>query len=450
MSIPIHTITRSPRSYQVHPDASAVEEHEPRIADVVLPWAESLDLPVVLAQVARDIATLLGGVCQVHFAPPQRPADARRVVADPHASPERAAAPGGEAASATVVTHLGEPEHRQHAVPRPPAPELSETQDPLPWAHRDDESSGALVSAPLVARGQGIGTIDVVLPAPPDADLRAQQHLVRRLAMHAALAIDTADRVTRLQASPPATQRVVAEPDDDSRLALLAHDLRNTLTALQTSVQLVLRMTRDAQELNRERLGRLAELANAAIGRMDVQIRALMPTRDEGSKSTRTSPPIDLVRTTQLLVDIYQQTTGRHTLRLRQQVPELSGPWAQPHLERMIGNLLSNAIKYSPDGGVITVTVAQETDSAGGWAVFCVQNAGIGIPHADLPHIGRAGYRAGNVDVIPGTGFGLASVREVVEHYGGTLVLQSAVGEATTVCIRLPLNQNGMPQAGPG
>jgi two-component system OmpR family sensor kinase len=83
--------------------------------------------------------------------------------------------------------------------------------------------------------------------------------------------------------------------------------------------------------------------------------------------------------------------------------------------------------------------LGREDDALGSWATLSVRNHGIGITASDLPLLARPGYRAGNVGTIPGAGFGLASVRQVVERHGGMLAIQSEVGRSTTVRICLPL-----------
>ncbi len=75
-------------------------------------------------------------------------------------------------------------------------------------------------------------------------------------------------------------------------------------------------------------------------------------------------------------------------------------------------------------------------------AVLAVQDQGIGIPAADLPHVFERFYRARNVSGrTPGTGLGLAGARQIVEQHGGTIAVESREGAGSTVTIRLPLGE---------
>ncbi len=105
-------------------------------------------------------------------------------------------------------------------------------------------------------------------------------------------------------------------------------------------------------------------------------------------------------------------------------------------MERVVLNLLSNAVKFSHDGGRITIGLHAEADAV----VLTVSDAGIGIPAAEQDRLFSRFFRSSLsvADEIQGTGLGLALVRSAVEGHRGTVEVDSAEGEGTTVTVRLP------------
>jgi PAS domain S-box-containing protein len=103
-------------------------------------------------------------------------------------------------------------------------------------------------------------------------------------------------------------------------------------------------------------------------------------------------------------------------------------------LRHIFVNLLSNAIKYSPAGGDVRFEVRKEQDDT----VFKVRDRGIGIPPGEVDHLFESFHRASNVGDIQGTGLGLAIVKNAVDMHGGTIAVESVLGEGTTFTVRLP------------
>jgi signal transduction histidine kinase len=106
-------------------------------------------------------------------------------------------------------------------------------------------------------------------------------------------------------------------------------------------------------------------------------------------------------------------------------------------LEQVLHNLIGNAVKYRPFGGEILVRCARD----GARARVAVQDSGIGIPQAALPHLFQRFYRAANVDAqhISGMGIGLYVVKEIVSLHGGTVGVTSREGHGSTFSVSLPL-----------
>ena len=103
-----------------------------------------------------------------------------------------------------------------------------------------------------------------------------------------------------------------------------------------------------------------------------------------------------------------------------------------------------STVKFSHDGGVVTVRLDAEPDEV----VMRVIDRGIGIPLAEQGRLFSRFFRSSLsvADEIQGTGLGLALVQSVVEWHDGTVAVESAEGEGTTVVVRLP--RAGTPSAG--
>jgi signal transduction histidine kinase len=101
-----------------------------------------------------------------------------------------------------------------------------------------------------------------------------------------------------------------------------------------------------------------------------------------------------------------------------------------------VSNLLGNAVKYSPAGSTITVVVGR---AEGAGAMLAVRERGIGIPAADLPHFFERFHWGSNVaGRIAGTGISLATARQIVEHHGGTITVESWPDTGSTFTVWLP------------
>jgi signal transduction histidine kinase len=129
-------------------------------------------------------------------------------------------------------------------------------------------------------------------------------------------------------------------------------------------------------------------------------------------------------------------TAGGLTLLSRLPDDPLPVEGDQASLERAMLNVLSNAVKYTPAGGSVTVTGRSD----GAEVVVSVADTGIGIPAADQEQLFSRFFRASNArdSNLPGTGLGLALVRELLERQNGAVEVSSREGVGTTVTLRLP------------
>jgi PAS domain S-box-containing protein len=276
-------------------------------------------------------------------------------------------------------------------------------------------------------------------------DIAPADNAVRRrtVLMSAAPVVDAAGHlIGGVVVEMDITQRVQAEASlrradrqKDEFLATLAHELRNPLAPIRTSVELI----------------RLRDPADAIVQRARVIIERQV---------------MHLSRLVDDLLDVSRITMG--TIQLRQETPDLGAiavsaaeavapalEAAGLALEQQIGprpvvvhgdgtrlaqcilNLLHNAVKFTPRGGHIVLRVAQE----GPMAVVEVSDNGTGVSLDNLERIFElfVQERPSGVDGNTGLGIGLALTRKLVELHGGTVRAESAgLGQGTTVRISLP------------
>jgi signal transduction histidine kinase len=256
--------------------------------------------------------------------------------------------------------------------------------------------------------------------------------LGRRQAEDRASALLESERMARREADTAVRTR-------DEFLASASHDLRGPLTAIRGYAALA-RRRMDAGE---------TQAVEPALTSIEAAARRLTAALDElldvaqlqaGRRLALRRGPTDLVALVQRVAAEHQVATQDCRIVVRSNDPQLVGCWDTARLERALGNLVGNAVKYSPPGAEVGISLRSQHDARGAWAEVEVQDRGIGIPAADLPHIFERFHRATNVsDHLPGTGLGLAGAHEIIEQHDGEIRVQTEEGHGSTFTVRLPI-----------
>lgn len=103
-------------------------------------------------------------------------------------------------------------------------------------------------------------------------------------------------------------------------------------------------------------------------------------------------------------------------------------------IERVLENILHNAIRYTKSGGLITVSLSQQSQSVH----VQIADTGCGIAAQDLSHIFNRFYRADRQDRAGGAGLGLAISKRILELHGSTIRAESTQNVGTTMIFDLP------------
>jgi signal transduction histidine kinase len=160
-----------------------------------------------------------------------------------------------------------------------------------------------------------------------------------------------------------------------------------------------------------------------------------MYSRGEHGLRPATLEIIDLAQFTRAIIDdLRTADSDAHPITLSVNNPPVKLETDRRLLEHICLNLIGNAIKYSSPGSTIEVAASRE----GHEILLVVEDHGIGIPPADLARIYNPFHRAANVGSRSGSGLGLPIVKQCVEALGGTINVESIVGQGSTFRVRLP------------
>lgn len=207
--------------------------------------------------------------------------------------------------------------------------------------------------------------------------------------------------------------------------ALLAHEVRNPLTAIRIDLQRV------EEELPAESPLRL-QLARALreVERLDVTVSgALRIARSGTVAADLVDLRVPLHRAVEVATPAFDQIDATLTLSGLEAPVPVRGDEAA--LEQLFLNILLNAAQALARRGAAGVTLAIADDHAD----VDVWDRGKGIPPGDLGRVFDPFYTTKK----DGTGLGLAIARGVVTGHGGSLAIESEAGVGTTITISLPL-----------
>lgn len=215
---------------------------------------------------------------------------------------------------------------------------------------------------------------------------------------------------------------------------VMSHELRTPLNIINMAASMLSRYgERMDESTQRERIAEIQD----AVQRMTRLIeKVLFTSRLELRRWDLRSESFDPA---QWCVDFVESGAldKEQRRRVRLQLDGLPPQVAMDErvIEIALQNLLSNALKYSPPESPVDLQVyASET----GWIEFLVRDYGVGIPAGDLPHVLESFYRGSNVGEVPGTGLGLSLVKSCVDVHGGTLSVESHLGQGACFRMRLP------------
>ncbi len=222
----------------------------------------------------------------------------------------------------------------------------------------------------------------------------------------------------------------------------VSHEFRTPLTLMLGPAEDALTDQADPLSLNQRQ--RIEVMHRNGLRLLKLVNTLLDFSRIESDRASAVYEPTDLATFTAELASVFRSAIEKANLRLVVDCPPLREPvYVDREMwEKIVLNLLSNAFKFTLKG-VITVRL----HLVGNSVELAVQDTGIGIKAAEIPHLFERFYRVkGELGrTFEGSGIGLSLVQELVKLHGGTVQVSSVEGEGSCFRVFIPTGCTHLP-----
>jgi PAS domain S-box-containing protein len=313
------------------------------------------------------------------------------------------------------------------------------------------EPGARLVHRPVVAAGAGPETIQaetrlrtsrgwrwIAWTANPVQDENGQ--LTSRVCLGRD---ETESKLARLELESANQKLVELDKLKDNFLSTVSHELRTPLTSIKSFAEILLNYDED-QATQKEFLGiineesdRLTRLVNDFLDISKIQAGRMQWKSSEIALAETINSALTSVR------PLIEKAGLTLTLDIEPGLPPIR--YDRDRLIQVVTNLVGNATKFTPENGQIKVTARLDNGARGEPADFVtisIQDTGIGIAPENHERIFENFGQVGDVlkDRPKGTGLGLPICKKIIEHFGGRLWVESALGKGTTFLFTVPLS----------
>jgi PAS domain S-box-containing protein len=234
------------------------------------------------------------------------------------------------------------------------------------------------------------------------------------------------------------TQQRVADASRSAFVAQATHELRTPLTNMRLCIETALEET----EPDPAEIAKAMGFLNGEVRRLERMVGEMLSVSEIEAGSLKLHA--DDVRLDAMfgalrdeLAPLAAEKRVELAFDLPPKLPVIVGD--RDKLVLALHNLVGNAIKYTPEGGMVTVTVRAD----GRRVAVEVADTGIGIRAEEQEKVFERFYRAKDPRVakITGTGLGLALSREVARVHGGDVTVQSEVDKGSTFTLTVPVGK---------
>lgn len=218
----------------------------------------------------------------------------------------------------------------------------------------------------------------------------------------------------------------------------LAHDLRTPFSVLTTHLYVLKRRHEKGQNIS-ESLS-ILEAHTQKLQHMMEGFLELSRLDGGGSDALETLQYLNVVSLMEKVLEEHEPYAQRQNIRLSMQKEhsEIAILGDKTQLDRVFSNLIENGIHYGKENGQVTVAVSVQNSST----IVKIADDGIGIATEHHEQIFERFFRVDEARTMQGrvgSGIGLSIVKRIVELHGGTVTVESAVGNGSTFMVTLPL-----------
>jgi signal transduction histidine kinase len=220
-------------------------------------------------------------------------------------------------------------------------------------------------------------------------------------------------------------------------VTMVAHEVKNPLSAIEGYLSQILDGTIEDQETVRSTIGKAVARAEA----LRLMVSELMNLRAiEVQQFVLKRFPLDIKETVAQSIASLADKAEKCGIELCCEYESNSSPCRilgdNGALTSVFSNLIDNAIKYTPAPGKVVV----KTSHDGFYVKVAVQDTGIGMTPEEKERVFEEFFRAKNEQtaMIPGTGLGLSLAKRLVELHNGRISVQSAPGKGSEFVVSLP------------
>jgi signal transduction histidine kinase len=218
-------------------------------------------------------------------------------------------------------------------------------------------------------------------------------------------------------------------------LANMSHELRTPLHSIIGFAELM--QERTAGWTREKYLEWSGEILGSGRHLLDVINGVLELSRIEAGRYNLSDDTVDLKVVARSCIGMVRLQAEANRVRLDCGIGQAAVIGDLRAIKQVVLNLLTNAVKFTPADGSVTLRATRE---AGGGLTFAVTDTGIGIEPAALASLCEP-FTQADASIsrhYGGTGLGLAISRKLMTLHGGTLTIESTLGQGTTVRIGFP------------